>query len=39
MLERLQAEPKQIPYGYQEPDFSDLVPRYVPGRPWPWRQP
>ena len=25
------------PYGYVEPDWRRWVPKYVPGRPWPWR--
>ena len=37
MLEVVQAQPECIPYGYQEPDWRQWVPPYVPGRPWPWR--
>jgi hypothetical protein len=31
--------PKQVVYGYQEPDWSQWIPPYEPGRAWPWRRP
>jgi hypothetical protein len=37
MLAAIEAEPVSKPYGYQEPDWRQWAPRYVPGRAWPWR--
>jgi hypothetical protein len=30
--------PKQVEFGYVEPDWSRWVPPYEPGKPWPWRK-
>jgi hypothetical protein len=31
--------PNRDRYRPVEPDFSELIPSYVPGAPWPWRRP
>ena len=37
MMEAIEAKPEYRPYNYQEPDWRQWVPRYVPGQIWPWR--
>jgi hypothetical protein len=37
MMEAIEAEPEYRSYNYQEPDWRQWVPRYVPGQHWPWR--
>jgi hypothetical protein len=40
LLEVVKVEaPKFYITGYQPPDWRRWVPRYVPGKPWPWRRP
>jgi hypothetical protein len=39
MYEAMKADlPKQVVYGYVEPDWSRWIPPYRPGQPWPWRR-